>query len=457
MLPQADLFRHVGEIAARQLDLPELLRPVCTFARDTAANVLQRRIAQLHCPQSPSANHVCAALCSVCRWRFAHQCSLELVASADETPCELTKRRASPEFNTTVSADETFAGAVVAVLLDGTLALTPLALALQSMLLIRRQQAPDELLWPLFRLALLHVMAEMQLPTRLAAHPDLIALLTRSNQRIFYLLTLYFVSVVARTECIAPWKRIDGYDDRIQQVRDALPRVVVDLSCDGQLGSHTNSCVNGVNYVRAFRLHPELAVDTSVRRSRLAAETIANVPASQALYVRCCGRLALCTPAHPRTAALLEAMRGWSLRERGVHDACFEDLGVRYICLGCMTADAPVVLDPRGVVFCMNCSYSNVVWVNPVHLILEKAAVQQRVARRTGPQSCVVGPHVLRSSDRAFPVLDGAVLCEEHARSHAWLAAVDPDYTPLVRRLLSSRRPSETYARSAPRSARPRT
>lgn len=400
-----------------------------------------------------SADHVCAALCSVCRWRFAHQCSVELLVDVSETPCALTARRASPEFNTVTAANATFASAVASILFEGTETLTPLAVALQSMLLIRRQSPPDELLWPLFRIALLHVMADTGLPTRLAARPDLIQLLTRSNQRIFYLLTLYFVSVVARTEIIAPWTRIDGYEDRVRQACDALPRMIVDLSCDGQLGSHTNSCINGVNYIRAFRQWSELIVEPTARRSRLGAEAIVNIPASQALYIRCCGRLALCAPIHPRTQSMLDTLRTWSLRRRTPSDSVFEELVVRYVCLGCMTADAPVVLDARGVVFCMNCSYSNVVWVNPIHFVLERADTVHRTPRRVGPQSCVVGPHVLRSNDVSFPVLDGAVLCEEHARSHGWLASVDPGFTPLLRRLLMSKRPSDRCVRSAVRYA----
>ena len=442
MLPQADLFRHDGEIAARQLDLPELLRPVCAVAGSSALEVLQRRIALLHCPQSASTDHVCAALCSVCRWRFAHQCAIERLASAEETPCQLTARGCSPEFDAVIAADTRFACAVASVLIDGIQALTPLAQAVKSMLLIRRQTDPDELLWPLFRIAVLHLMADSGLPTRLAAHPDLIQLIVRNNKRIFYLLTVYFVSVVARTELIAPWTRIDNYDALVQQTRDALTRVVVDLSVSGQIGQRTDSCVDGVNYIRLFRKREELSLATEC-----------DVAAAQALYVRCCGRLAYCAPLHPRTRVMLDAMRTWSLRRRTLHDIVFDELTVRYICLGCMKADAPVVLDARGVMFCMDCDNTSLVWVNPMHLLLTTAGDVRRPPRRAGPKSCVVGPHTLRSNDVSFPILDGALLCEDHARSHAWLAAANPEHAPLLRRLLMSKRLSDRYVRSAARYA----
>lgn len=370
---------------------------------------------------------------------------MESLASVDETPCALTARRQSPEYNPIILLDSTVTAAVVAVLLDGTVALTPLATALRSMLLIRRQSAPDQQLWPVFRLALLYLTAEFGLPTRLVAQPDVVDLLGRTNQRIFYLLTLYLVDLVARREIIEPWKRIDGFEDRVEQVRAALPRMVVELDCDGQISPQTNSAINGVNYVRMFRSRHTLSDDRKAR---------SRVPASQALFVRCCGRLALCAPVHPRTDSLLCAMRKWTLRERTHADVTFGEFFVRYICLGCMQADAPIVFDPRGVVFCMDCGHSNAVWVNPLHLILETVGGVARVPRRSGPHSCVVGPHTLRSSETSFPVLGGQVVCEEHARSHGWLRQVDPALTPLVRRLLSTKqRTTATYARSAPRYA----
>jgi hypothetical protein len=457
VLPQADLFRHDGEIAARQLDLPELTRPLCALARARVSDALAHRVALLHCAQSASPMHVCAALCSICRWRFAHQCSLA-VCGADDTPCTLTARRQSPEFDAVIGLDATAAAAVASVLVEDAVELAPLAQALQAMLLIKRQLTPGELMWPLVRFAMLHLAAEFGLPTRLAASADLVALLARSSQRIFYLLVLYLVSVVARVENIQPHRRIEGYDERIAQARVILPRVVAELDNNGHISVQTRSAINGVNYVRAFRCRPEIPAAAAAAAQQRQRAAPCSIAASQALYVRCCGRLALCAPMHPRTDAMLAAMRAWTLRERSSAPRTGFELYVRYICLGCMQADAPVVLDPRGLVFCMDCNHSNVVWVNPLHLLLETAESAPRATRRSGPQTCVVGPHILRSNDKSFPVLGSDVICEEHARPHAWLFSLDPSLAPLVKRLLSTKpaRPSSFFCRSARRSVQHR-
>lgn len=441
-------MRHPAEIAARQLHLPSLLLPLICDAARLARDALQSRIASLNCMHSKI---VCSEMCSVCLWRHAHVASLRLVEPA-ETSAALTARRVSPEFNTTILMERDIHSMVIQAVMHTPCELSSMTALYRNALLIRRQAAPSPVLAPVFRYALLAAVARFALPVDLAARPDVIARLAALNRRIFYLLALFLLEDVSR-RAICPFDpalRVPGFNQRIQAVLTVLPRALTEFIETDALSTRTKSDINSVSYVRQFCDPPvcKIMEDRSVPDGlRVRVTAFHPAAAVQATAVRCCGRLPINVPMHPQTAALVDRMCRWSVRPRLAGEP-FSDLSTRFICMACMTVNPKLAFDARGFMYCMQCDQSNVVWVNPMHLVLTVASdAQPRVERPDGAR-CVVGRHTIRSADTCFATLGRHLICDEHLKSRAWLASVAQEHQQTTAALLMS-----TNVRSASSSA----
>jgi hypothetical protein len=401
---------------------------------------------------------MCEALCSVCRWRFAHLCSYA-AAKPDETARELTVRGISPEFNRIIDLDDCVVTVVVQAL-QSLESCNKKAAAFRRALLIRRQAAPDKLIYPFFVFAIMHASVRFGVTLDLAAQPDLLDRVIRANQRMFYILSLYLVEFAVHHSAwpipLNPRVFIADYDVRIHHTMVVLPMILRELTETGVLSVKTNGEINAVSYVRTMRSR-EMPMMTSTSTApptlaslRTRTKSPDAVAAMQVLAIRCCRVLPACVPVHAGVPALLENMQNWTLSMRALDDDHFDRLYVRYICLACMRADPEFVTDALGVVFCRHCDKSNMIWVNPIHMIL-RAGETPRVVKRAGI-TCVVGAHSLRVADASQPVLDGRFICAEHAQEHPWLCLVPPMHAPLVSRLMMARdRRSRDFSASARR------
>jgi hypothetical protein len=448
VLPEADLWLHHAEIAARLLEMPLLLAPLCVVA-GAAVDILEDRMYIIACPDAASPLHLCAAMCSICRWRFAHAWSHARCNDATETMRQLTVRRLSPEFNTLINMDGTVKTTVIQSIIGEPVAQPQTAIAFRNALLIRRQTLPAKELYPLFEFAVLCALVQAGLPATVATWPDLVPRLTAINRRIFYLLALYLVDTL-RQDPFFPLDvedRIPGFGAKARLAGCILPQILLELTETGELTARTNSYINTISYVRVMRASEApvprthaLPPNPHATGLRTRIKWFDPVAALQTLAIRTCGRLPLGVPMHPHVPELLSNMRKWSLVVRPSTNTHFDQLYVRFICLGCMQADPVFVVDARGVVFCRHCDHSNMVWVNPMHMLLDNLAAPPtaRAAKVPG-LSCVVGAHTLRIADLSQRVLDNRLICAEHARQHTWLCMVAPSMAPLISRLLMTR------------------
>ena len=294
MLPGANLLLHPGELAARHLDSPDLLLPLCC-----APGGLEQRIALLNCPRSKI---VCREMCSICLWRHAHVAAAH-VLQPGETVLQLTARGQSPEFNTTILVQRDTDSMVVQILSIEPAELSPMAQLFRKTLLIRRRAEPPRELVVVFRYALLAASARFALPLDIAAMPDIVDRLVALNRRIFYLLALFLVEDVAGRLGLNPSSRIPFYGQRIASVLELLPRIFSELIATNTLTARVQSEINAVSYVRDLRETTvcKLMLDTSIPDGLRARATVFNSAASlQALAVHCCGRLPPNVPRHPQ-------------------------------------------------------------------------------------------------------------------------------------------------------------
>lgn len=471
-------------MAARLLRLPLLLRPLCVIS-GLARKVIRDRLDLLVCPAATAGNVTCKRLCSICRWRAAHLMSLACASSTD-TMCDLTRREESPEFNTIISLDHKVCTMVTQALVGDFMQADDTSVLFQQLLLIRRECTIDPQLTPFFVFAVLYASAKFKIDLCVVSLPGLADRLLQLHKRIFYILSIYLVEIATELYGRAcPFNvnhRLPSYGKRRNAVMRVLPAVLREIasgapsSADHEtlhawwqvgpaakpwssgLSNRLKGEIGAISYIRVQRGRefplPVWHADTPPTgglQSRKA--WISPVASMQAIAIRMCGTLPSCVQMHPQVPRLLQQMNSWSLTMRRMGDNQFGHLCPRYLCLRCMTMDPTIVFDSRGVVFCRDCTFSNVVWINPIHMVVRLFHAREPKLQ-VGRMTCVVNGHGLRQADVCKSVLDGRVICAEHSEQYPWLVLVDPASATQVANLLRPRKrvfkPSSRPHRSRP-------